>query len=166
MQTVIQTTISTTGRKIILSTSGITKAGARNDCSVRALANASNIPYATSEAMHKRNGRINNTGTEANVLYKTYAEAGFELQGVYGDTKQAWWLRRVFNRTIEQGMTLSTFLKRNTKGKYICLVSGHAFAVVDGVVIDNQHLLANKRITAVFKPMETGLESMLNEIDS
>lgn len=165
----MQTAISTTGRKIILSTSGITKAGARHDCSVRALANASNIPYVTSEAMHKRNGRINDTGTQADVLYKTYAEAGFELQGVYGDTKQACWLRRVFSTddcTVKQGMTLGTFLKRNTKGKYICLVRGHAFAVVDGVVIDNQHLLANKRITAVFKPMETGLQSMLSEMDS
>lgn len=162
----MQTVISTTGRKLVLSTSGITKQGARNDCSVRALANAGNIPYATAEAMHKRNGRTQDKGVTPQTLYKTYAEAGFELQGVYGNTKQAWFLRNIFKTNDlqdKQGTTLAKFVQQHKQGTYICVVRGHAFAVVDGAIVDNQHLLANKRVVAVFKPVERGLKAMLEE---
>lgn len=164
----MQTITASNGRKHLLSTSGATKAGARNDCSVRALSNASGIPYETSEAMHKRNGRVDNKGTTPAVLHKTYAEAGFELQGVYGDTQQAWFLRNVFKTNDKQdnkGTTLAKFVQQHKTGTYICLIRGHAFAVVDGAIIDNQHLLAGKRVVAVFKPVDTGLKVMLAEQD-
>lgn len=164
----MQTITASNGRKHLLSTSGITKQGARNDCSVRALANAGGIPYETAEAMHKRNGRVDNKGTTPAILYKTYAEAGFELQGVYGDTKRAWFLRNIFKANDTQdnkGTTLAKFVQQNNKGTYICLILGHAFAVVDGAIIDNQHLLAGKRVVAVFKPVDTGLQAMLAEQD-
>ena len=164
----MQTITASNGRKHLLSTSGITKQGARNDCSVRALANAGGIPYETSEAIHARNGRKHNAGATIETVTKAYGEAGFELQGVYGDTKQAWYWRNLMLTNYKQhlkGTTLAKFVQQNNKGKYICLVRGHAFAVVDGAVIDKQHLLAGKRVVAVFKPVDTGLQAMLAEQD-
>ena len=164
----MQTITASNGRKHLLSTSGITKQGARNDCSVRALANAGGIPYETAEAIHARNGRKHNAGCTVETVAKTYGEAGFELQGVYGDTKQAWFLRNILHTSYakdHKGTTLAKFVQQNNKGKYICLVRGHAFAVVDGAIIDNQHLLAGKRVIAVFKPVDNSVQAMLEEME-
>lgn len=164
----MQTITASNGRKHLLSTSGITKQGALNDCSVRALANAGGIPYETSEAIHARNGRKHNKGVTVETLAKTYAEAGFELKGIYGHTKESFYWRYILKTNVKQdreGTTLAKFVQQNNKGTYICLVCGHAFAVVDGAIIDNQHLLAGKRVVAVFKPVENSLQTMLEEME-
>ena len=157
-------------RKIIYPVNfGVTYAGKQNDCSVRALCNVTGIPYNTSEMMHKLNGRITNKGTSISTLQKTYKEAGVELVGIYGDTQTAWALRNQLEYTDLQenkGITLQNFIKKNPEGKYICLVRGHALAVVDGEVVDaTTAVLANKRITAVFKPVSAA-KAMLLEMDN
>jgi hypothetical protein len=106
-------------------------------------------------------------GVSIETLDKTYRQAGLELKGVYGDTQTAWYMRNKLKVTAAQdnkGCTLGKFLKEQNQGKYVCLVRGHALAVVDGQLVDAIPLLANKRIVAVYAVKDTS-KAMLLEMD-
>jgi hypothetical protein len=146
---------------------GVNAQGKANDCSVRALCNLTQLPYETSERLHAENGRRMHKGTRIETLDKTYRQAGLELKGVYGDTQTAWYMRNKLNVTEAQdnkGCTLGKFLKENNQGNYICLVRGHALAVVDGQVVNAGPILANKRIAAVYC-VKDAAKAMLLEMD-
>jgi hypothetical protein len=146
---------------------GVFYSGKANDCSVRALCNVTQLPYETSERLHADNGRVMHKGVSIQTLDKTYRQAGLELKGVYGDTQTAWFARNLLGTSEAQdnkGSTLGKFLKENNQGKYVCLVRGHALAVVDGQVVDAVPLLANKRIVAVYEVKDV-TKAMLLEQD-
>jgi hypothetical protein len=154
-------------KRITPVSTGVNAQGKANDCSVRALCNVTALPYATSESLHAENGRRMHKGTRVETLDKTYRQAGLELKGVYGDTQTAWYMRNVLIVTEAQdnkGCTLGKFLKENNLGKYICLVRGHALAVVDGQLVDAKPVLANKRIVAVYC-VKDAAKAMLLEMD-
>lgn len=85
------------------------------DCAVRALANATGMPYAEAHQLFHDAGRRPNKGTSWSALTSVYNRFG-----MLGYTNS----------------TLGAFLESSSKGTYICRTPGHVFAVRDGVVMD------------------------------
>ena len=123
-----------------------------NNCAVRALANASGEPLQWAFMAFQRAGRRKHRGASIRMLHTVYSEAGLSLVGVYGLTKQA---IQFWNDTGEKphyrGLTLGRLLTTIKPGRYVAIVTGHAVAIVDNQVIDTGELLANRRVTAVYK---------------
>jgi hypothetical protein len=44
---------------------------------------------------------------------------------------------KVKGEIVKRNMTTGTFIKKFPKGKYLVVVSGHAFSIIDGVVVGN-----------------------------
>lgn len=125
-----------------------------NDCTVRALANASGMPYEDAHVLLKKYGRKNRCGAKFSTMHSAYNEAGFVLNSVHGTTGQARFVARFTKREAEAGITLGKILPKLTFGEYIVNVTGHAVAVVNGKLIDTFDNPSNKRVVAVFKKIE------------
>ena len=95
-------------------------AGFFKDCTVRALAVASGIPYAEAEAIAKRAGRKHNRGFSTSRILKVARKEGLKF-------------KRIPHSTHRQ---LSTFVRTHPAGHYLVVLNGHALAVVDGRVHD------------------------------
>ena|SRR5438128_9493297 len=93
----------------------------RDDCAVRALANACAIPYATAHGRFLLLGRKNGRGTKISIMKNAIRSEIGVVQNV------------------ARSGTLEKFMRHNSSGAYIVWVSGHYTAVVDGRLWDNAH---------------------------
>lgn len=125
-----------------------------NDCTVRALANASGMDYFDAHNLLSKHGRKKRCGAKFTTMHKAYDEAGFVLNSVHGTTGQAKFVSRITQREAEAGITLGKILPKLAFGEYIVNVTGHAVAVVNGKLIDTFDNPAGKRVVAVFKKVE------------
>lgn len=91
-----------------------------NDCVVRAFATAACVSYEAAHELFKRHGRKDRHKTYPLTTKAVMAEAFPGLEP----------------RLHPCGTTLARFVEENHTGHYIVHVSGHALAVVDGVVHD------------------------------
>lgn len=91
----------------------------RSDCSVRALAVATGVPYAVASVVFSSLGRRIGRGTEEEMCIRLYEE-------ILG-------CRRI---EMAEGMRLEPFVTMAQKGRFVIHKHRHAFAVVDGVVHD------------------------------
>lgn len=136
-------------------TRGATAGGLeKNDCTVRALANAGGIDYADAHIMLKKHGRKNHKGAFFSTMLKAYTESGFVLDSVHGTTGAARAAARIAKRQASEGVTLAKILPKLAFGEYIVNTTGHAVAVVNGKIIDTFDNPAGKRVIAVFKKIE------------
>lgn len=97
----------------------------RNDCSVRAMAAATGRTYEQSHAALKVAGRENLRGCRAAVLTQALG-LPFETTGIEAKA-------RGFPDTRP---TAAKFVREHTTGIYIVFVTGHFFALVNGVQLD------------------------------
>lgn len=123
----------------------------RNDCTVRALANATGMAYSEAHALLSKHGRRFKHGAFFKSYYRAYLEAGLSLVGVYGITRRARSAGNIANVTPGPGITLGRMLPRLQRGRYIVLITGHATAVVDGKLVDLGAQKAGSHVFAVFK---------------
>jgi len=124
----------------------------QNDCSVRALANAADVPYDDAHAFWELHGRKPGRGT---YTYRTldrgtkeFPELGFRSIHVGGDSAlygRFCWddvKRRYVNLVpatpnwTDSGTTLRAFCRQNPRGSFFIDVARHSLAVIDGVIID------------------------------
>ena len=108
--------------------------GERRDCTVRALAIAAQIPYADAHAALELAGRKHRHGVRM-------VDALDELQALFKIEKVV---------PSYDTRTLGKFVKKFPTGRYLCRISNHCFAVVDGVVHDLAILGSRVRITNVW----------------
>lgn len=142
-------------KKIESFTRGATAGGLeKNDCTVRALANAGEIDYSVAHNLLSKHGRKKYCGAKFTTMHAAYTEAGFVLNSVHGTTGQARFVARITQREAEDGVTLGKILPKLAFGEYIVNVTGHAVAVVNGKLIDTFDNPAGKRVVAVFKKLE------------
>ena len=121
-------------------------AGEKNDCAVRALANAFNITYDvahkfTAETFKRKARR----GTQA--MFSTLQSLGSVTFDLFSNTlfpeKKEYHLVPVdapINTDYTHkkvAYTVKTFCAKFSKGTFIVLVNKHALCVKDGIVIDN-----------------------------
>jgi hypothetical protein len=107
----------------------------RRDCTVRALAIAAEIPYADAHAALELAGRKHGQGARM-------VEALAKLQPLFN-------IETIFPSYDTR--TLGRFVKEFPNGRYLCRISRHCFAVVDGVVHDLAILGSRVRITNVWR---------------
>ena len=118
----------------------------KNDCSVRALANAFNVTYdvahlfAATELERKARKGLKSMFSKLDLL----GEVTFELfsNTLFPETK-TYKLEGSLDTTNPDythkpvDFTVKTFCARFTKGTYIVIVNKHALVVKKGIVIDN-----------------------------
>lgn len=126
----------------------------KNDCVVRAVANACEVNYDQAHKYVKDTfGRKKGQGTQLfTLLLKTNNEMKFEEAGQLslfqqGVTRKVQHLGdmpklggTLFNKKYKHkkvAYTVKEFARRFNKGNYILAVNKHALAICDGVIVDN-----------------------------
>ena len=123
----------------------------KNDCAVRAFANAFNVTYDVAHAFaadkFKRKAK---KGTRN--MFQTLAELGFATFDLFSNTlfpeTRTYGIHplkrsksgKVVNTSYthkEVNHTVKTFCTQYNKGTYIVIVAKHALTIKDGIVIDN-----------------------------
>lgn len=123
----------------------------KNDCFVRALTETFDIPYdeAHKLAADKFN-RKNRRGTASPYpKFLDLSKEGFMIGKYKVDYIPNWDLEYAGSKTriglLEQDkkekykITIGMFLRKRPLGRYLMLVRGHAFSVVNGVIIGNSN---------------------------
>jgi hypothetical protein len=103
-----------------------------NDCTVRATSLALSKPYKEVHKVFASNGRRWGKGVNLITLEKSLKS----LLGTEPDTHKHWLHGRI---------TLKSFVSRYNKGSWVVVKRGHAFAVVDGVVMDAHNRCCGSR---------------------
>tara|TARA_R100001591_G_scaffold77607_1_gene85089 strand:+ start:747 stop:1274 length:528 start_codon:yes stop_codon:yes gene_type:complete len=149
----------------------------KNDCMVRACANAFEIDYDQAHAfVGSRFNRKNRTGTKNAYdvmkemckevtcfeptdgtqldLFKDTTNKEYEIKYVGSEPKKG---GKLINRKYKHkpvAYTVKTFMQKYTKGTYLLLVNKHALVVKDGVVVDNSNYRFNgyrRTVESAFK---------------
>ena len=115
-----------------------------NDCAVRAISSAFQMHYDEAHQFVKvKFGRENRKGTRFFVggLRRMVDDKvkingkSFETMG--GQFAQMDYDVKVKGQIVKRKMTTGTFIKKYPVGKYLVVVSGHAFSIIDGAVVGN-----------------------------
>lgn len=123
-----------------------------NDCTVRALAAAANIPYSVAHATMAKHGRKFGQGTLHALQVKAYAEHGGKLRAIFGTTKGAAYRANIVKDVPHvDGITLGRLLEEIPLGRFVCMMRGHAFAIIDRKLADGGPLKAGTRIQAIYR---------------
>jgi hypothetical protein len=115
-----------------------------NDCAVRAIASSFEMHYDEAHKfVAKKWFRVNREGTRnfiggmrgmvsKGVLIngKSFSNLGDQHGHMKYDVK-------VKGQIVKRNMTTGTFIKKFPKGRYLVVVRGHAFSIIDGVVVGN-----------------------------
>ena len=120
--------------------------GEKNDCFVRACANAFNITYDVAHGFvakeFKRKARKGTKGVFATC--KALGKVSFELfkDSLFPVTKEynLKFVNNPINREYTHkkvAYTVKTFSAMFNKGTYVVLVNKHALTIKDGIVVDN-----------------------------
>lgn len=122
----------------------------RNDCVVRAITETFEIPYdeAHSIASDKFGRKRRNGVTSLYPSFLTLIKENFKIGGYELDFIPTWNLvysgskKRIglFDNVDDKKykITVGMFLKQRPLGRYLVIVSGHAFSIVNGVIIGNK----------------------------
>ena len=115
----------------------------RNDCVVRAVASTFNLKYDTAHKFvadefgrQPRKGtfgtaiKLSNRDNILGTKYKIIPKQDLKYPGSS---------RHQMNGGKPTEITLNIFLEKYPKGKYLVIKKGHAFSIIDGVVIGNSN---------------------------
>ena len=119
--------------KAVLQSSGYSE---HNDCAVKAVAIACDVPYSIAHAVLKKNGRKARRGTIRSITFKSVEELGFKLKEVVHTAKTI--DRLTTDASVQQGF-------------YFAFVSGHILTVVNGKVEDWTGRGSLRRVLRVFQ---------------
>ena len=115
-----------------------------NDCAVRAISSAFEMHYDEAHQFVKvKFNRQNRKGTtffvgglrrmvddKVKINGKSFETMGNEYGHVSYEVK-------VKGQMVKRNMTTGTFIKKYPVGKYLVVVRGHAFSIIDGAVVGN-----------------------------
>lgn len=121
-----------------------------NDCAVRAMVNSFGVSYDYAHAAMKAGGRKDKAGTYNDTIDKVITaehngKRAVQMPGI----GKAW--RSAQEGRREREVTIGTFCKYHPHGQFYCIVRGHAFAVVDGMVCDSGRNRAGRRIYKAYE---------------
>lgn len=128
--------------------------GEVDDCTVRALANATDLPYDECHELMQSYGRVNGETMCSAKMMKAYQSVGLKFVAAFGSTKSAMYNAAVFNCKRLPGRTLAKLLPELHTGRYIVEIRGHVFAVVDGDVIDYGNISVAVSVAGLWKVEE------------
>ncbi len=131
-----------------------------NDCFVRAVASATGSNYDNAHEFVKTNfHREDKKGTQfTSVIMMKLEEQGFNLEGKNFNvevlpTKKITNQYKLKGEVINRKKTVKSFMQTYPKGTFIVGVSGHAFTVQDGLLIDNagEEFRPTRKVDSAFK---------------
>lgn len=126
------------------------------DCVIRAICNVTGKSHAEVSAVAERLGRVKNRGCMQNLSFDLMREFGLTLRATCGTTGAA----RIYTREADEhgmsyrrcpGITIARSLHHMSEGKWIAFRRGHAFAVIDGKIIDRTPNNPNASVAAIFR---------------
>lgn len=147
-----------------------------NDCVVKAVAAATGVAYDTAHSFVKETfkreegkgvlnrelvenmSKLSEVGT-AKIGTK---EVAFEVMPKQAITN----MYKLYGELIHRQKTVKSFMESYPKGSYIVTVAKHAFAVVDGVMIDNvgTEYKPTRKVTGAYKVIDKTTEAQLSLI--
>lgn len=126
------------------------RTGKTNDCSVRALSNATLLEYEECEDLLLHYGRRLNEGATLEQISKSCVAFGLRNIQAFGLSNHYKMTSFGYQSKQQKGITLKNFLKQNQKGRFVVLYSKHVIAVVDGQVVDTIENNPNVFVIAAF----------------
>lgn len=128
--------------------------GERNDCAVRALMTVTGSTYreahaAIQQATGRRNGKGTPTYPLTMMLDDRKGLLGCTFERVVGDRGPAGTFIKGY--PAPKAGTLARFIRENPVGVFYVCKSGHAFAIVDGVLVDTWHVGSRSKVTAAWR---------------
>ncbi len=147
-----------------------------NDCVVKAVAAATGVNYDTAHSFVKetfnREDRKGVLGKELVENMSKLSEVGvakigtkdvsFEVMPKQAITN----MYKLYGELIHRQKTVKSFMESYPKGSYIVTVAKHAFAVVDGVMIDNvgTEYKPTRKVTGAYKVIDKTADVQLSLI--
>ena len=122
-----------------------------NDCVVRAITETFNIPYDEAHSIaetqfkrQKRRGTEKVLETFTRLSEEDYCIGKYGIEIMKKDDLLYFGTGKMIGLFSEEAksyhpITVKMFLKRNPYGRYLLIVNGHAFSVVDGTIIGNSN---------------------------
>ena len=144
--------MSINSKELLMSSSTIA-AGETNDCVVFAFASAFGTDYDTAHAeVKQRFKREDKKGTGSGRLIEgLQVGATFNGKTVTEVVKNPTTNYKAYGQVVPRSIRLSSFAANKPKGTYFVLVRGHAIAIKDGVIVDNNKAKPSSIIQYVFK---------------
>ena len=147
-----------------------------NDCVVKAVAASIGVTYDTAHTFVKETfNRENRKGVLNKDLVENMSklsevgtakigtkEVAFEVMAKPAITN----MYKLYGEIIYRQKTVKSFLQDHKVGSYIVTVAKHAFAVVDGVLIDNEgtEYKPTRKVTGAYKVVDKTPEQQLSLI--
>jgi len=115
-----------------------------NDCAVRAIASSFEMHY---DEAHKfvakkwfrgnREGTRNFVGGMRSMVRRGVLINGKSFSNLGDQNGHMKYDVKVKGEIVKRSMTTGTFIKKYPVGRYLVVVRGHAFSIIDGVVVGN-----------------------------
>jgi hypothetical protein len=147
-----------------------------NDCVVKAVAAATGVAYDTAhsfvkETFNREEGKgvltkelVENMSklSEVGVAKIGTKDVSFEVMPKQAITN----MYKLYGELIHRQKTVKSFMESYPKGSYIVTVAKHAFAVVDGVMIDNvgTEYKPTRKVTGAYKVIDKTADVQLSLI--
>jgi len=132
----------------------------KNDCTVRALCNATGVPYRDAHRRLALEGRQHGHGMKFESVIAQWALAktilfGYRISKVEFKTSSKSTIRRTnlgwSHRMVTVRPTLSQMLRECRAGRYIVVKRGHAFTIIDGVIHDSTPVGARSQVRSIYR---------------
>lgn len=137
--------------KTLLKGDSVIASSENNDCTVYAIASAFDMSYDEAHReVSERFNREKGKGALRSKIMQGMTE-GTTLNGktvtkVITTPKNTY---KVYGNVVTRKVRLSSFVKANQEGTYVILTRGHALALKDGVVADNNSKTKEKALVEV-----------------
>ena len=126
------------------------RTGKTNDCAVRALSNVTLFEYEECERVLEEHGRRPNKGVSLKQMTTCSKILGLNKVETFGKSSHGRMLFAGVLTKQQKAITLKTFLKKYSKGRFVVLYYKHAVAVIDGQIVDKIANRPNARVIATF----------------
>lgn len=100
-----------------------------NDCGVRALALAADIPYSHAHRILKQEGRKNRKGTSTGMIERAVPQLGLVVERIISG-------RTYSGLSYGPLPTVADTIHRYPKGRFIIITNDHGMALIDGEIHD------------------------------
>ena len=133
-----------------------TAEGDSKDCAIRAICNVTGKSHAEVAVVAEQLGRVKGKGCPAELTFDMMMHYGLSLRATCGTTIAARHYTRIADaRGMSYrrcpGITIASSLHHMKQGKWIVLRRGHAFAVINGKIIDKSVNSPDASVAAIFR---------------
>lgn len=138
----------------------------KNDCFVRALAAATDTDYDLAHSVAKDTfNRENKKGTQNMDIITEMKKAekeglqmgdlNFKVRVLKGHHTHNTY--KLYGKFVDRKKTVKSFIKDHPKGNFLVTVSKHAFAVKDGMLVDNkgEEFRPTRKVDGAYKIIST-----------